>query len=121
MTAHESACIWITSPFYKIKKRYANCWIQSVCLVINAIQELMKMMGMRSWLYWASWFVKYLMFMLTAVITMTILFHAPISTNGAVIVKTSPIITFVFLLLYTLTIIAFCFILTTLINKGKGI
>ena len=78
-------------------------------------------MGMRSWLYWSSWFVKYLLFMLISVIIMTIIFHAPITRNGPVLGHGSATVTFVFLLLYSLSIITFCFAISTLVSKGKDI
>ena|SRR6218665_3269741 len=91
----------------------------SARLFVNTEQELLKLMGMRMWLYWSSWFVKYLLFMLISAIAMTIVFHAQISSNGPVIVHISATITFVFLLLYSLALVTFCFLISTLFSKGE--
>ena len=81
----------------------------------------MRLMGMSTWVYWSSWFVKYLLLMLIGVILLTILFHASISPNGPVITHSSPTVTFLFLFLYSLSVITFSFAVTTLVFKGKDL
>src|SRR6218665_109584 len=80
----------------------------------------MKLMGMREWLYWSSWFVKYLLFMLTSVIFITIFLHASMTSNGPVLSHSSASVTFVFLLLYSVALITFFFAISTLFSKGEG-
>ena len=80
----------------------------------------MKMMGLRNWLHWTAWFFKYLVFLLITVILMTILFF--IRTNGGSTIQHSdPFIIFIFLLLYSISTIAFCFMVSTFFSKGKSI
>jgi hypothetical protein len=88
-------------------------------LVLSIVftQESMKLMGMKAWLHWLAWFVKFSVFMIISVAFMTLFFH--IKVNGrAVITKTDPSITFVFLLLYSLSIVTFCFAISTFFSKG---
>jgi len=82
------------------------------------MQESMRLMGMKAWLHWMSWFFKYAVFMLISVSIMTILFHIKVN-DAAVISYTHWSITFVFLLLYTLSIITFCFAISAFFSKGE--
>lgn len=84
------------------------------------MQESMKLMGMRNWLYWSTWLVKYLLFMLTAIIFMMAIFYASMSSNGPPITHSSVSVIFVFLLLYSTSLITFCFFISTLVSKGKN-
>src|SRR6218665_225060 len=78
----------------------------------------MKLMGMRPLLHWCSWFFKFGIFMLISVIIMTIFFHIR-TKNGAIINFGAASITFVFLLLYVLSLITFCFAVSTFFSKGR--
>lgn len=78
-------------------------------------------MGMPTGLYWSSWLIKYMPFMLISKIVMTVFCHAPLSSSGPVIVHTTPTVTFVFLFLYSLSLVAFCFFMSTLFSKGKDL
>jgi len=81
-------------------------------------QESMKLMGMKGWLHWSSWYFKFSIFMLISVIIMTFFFHIRLGDKGAVITNTDPTVTFVFLLLFSLSVMTFCFAISTFFSKG---
>ena len=78
----------------------------------------MKMMGMKGWLHWASWYFKFSVFMLISVVIMTLFYHIKVKDEQGVITYGDPSITFVFLLLYTLAVMTFCFAVSTFFSKG---
>jgi len=78
----------------------------------------MKMMGMKGWLLWSSWCFKFSVFMLIAVAILTTVFHIDVGGGRAVLTNSDPSVTFVFLLLYSLSVMTFCFVITTFFSKG---
>ncbi|ESO00555.1 hypothetical protein HELRODRAFT_82844 [Helobdella robusta] len=85
----------------------------TICSEITAekekkLKEAMKLMGLKVWLNWLAWFLKYLIFMILSVGLMTLFFHVKLK-NGAIINFANASVTFVFLLLYTISIIMSCF------------
>jgi len=78
----------------------------------------MKLMGMKGWLHWASWYFKFSVFMFISVAIMTFFFHVKIGGDRAIITYGDPTITFVFLLLYALSVMTFCFAISTFFSKG---
>jgi hypothetical protein len=87
-------------------------------IVIVFSQESMKLMGMKVWLHWLAWFIKCAVMMILSVGFMTLFFHIKVD-GRAIITYTHPSITFVFLLLYSLSIITFSFAVSTFFSKGK--
>jgi len=81
-------------------------------------QEYMKLMGMKGWLHWGAWYFKFSIFMLISVALMTLFFHAKVKDDSAVITYTDPTITFLFLLLFALSVMTFCFAISTFFSKG---
>lgn len=77
----------------------------------------MKMMGINNWLHWMAWFVKYFLFLLITVSIMT-LFLCIETGKGPVIGKTDPSIVFVFLMVYAVSAISFCFAVSVFFKKG---
>ena len=77
----------------------------------------MKLMGMKVWIHWLAWFVKCAIFMLISIAFMTFFYHVKVK-DRAIITYTHWSITFVFLLLYSLSIITFCFAVSTFFSKG---
>jgi len=75
-------------------------------------------MGMKGWLHWASWYFKFSVFMLISVLVMTIFFHLKFGDGRAVITYGDPSVTFVFLLLFAVSIMTFCFAISTFFSKG---
>ena len=83
----------------------------------------MKLMGMKGWLHWASWYFKFSVFMLLSVAIMTVFFHVKIGDEQsggerAVFTYSDPTVTFVFLLLYALSIMTFSFAVSAFFSKG---
>jgi len=78
----------------------------------------MKLMGMKGWLHWASCYFKFSVFMFISVVMMTFLFHVKIGDDRAIITYGDSTITFVFLLLYALSVMTFCFAISTFFSKG---
>ena len=81
----------------------------------------MKMMGLSTFIYWLSWFVKNLIYLVIAMIFYTAFFKIPLGTHGKVLNYTDPTLFFFFLFCYALATIAFCFMISTFFNKGKRI
>jgi len=78
----------------------------------------MKLMGMKGWLHWAAWYFKFSIFMLISVIIMTLFFHLKIKDGSGIITYGDPTITLVFLLLFSLSVMTFCFAISTFFSKG---
>lgn len=81
-------------------------------------QESMKLMGMKANLYWLAWIIKFIICMMISVAIMTFIFHIK-TTKGAMITYSDPSVTFVFLTLFTLTVIVFCCAMSTFFSHCK--
>lgn len=79
----------------------------------------MKLMGLSGWLHWLAWFIKYFTFVLVSVSIETVLFCANTGAHGSVVGYSSPSVVFVFLLLYGVATISFCFAVSTFFSKGS--
>ena len=79
----------------------------------------MKMMGLSNWLHWTAWFIKYFLFLLVSVVIMTVLFTVDTGQNGSIVGYTSWSVLLVFLLLYSIATINFCFAVSVFFSKGK--
>ena len=75
-------------------------------------------MGMKGWLHWSAWYFKFSVFMLISVAIMTLFFHIKVGDDRAIITYTDPSVTFVFLLLFSLSVMTFCFTISTFFSKG---
>ena len=84
------------------------------------IKETMKMMGVDNWLHWLAWFLQSFIVILISVIIMTLMFTIQFNDHGKVINKTSASIFFVFLLLYTVSGIMFCFFVSVFFSKASN-
>ncbi|XP_070581084.1 phospholipid-transporting ATPase ABCA3-like isoform X2 [Ptychodera flava] len=73
------------------------------------LKESMKMMGLSNWLHWLAWFVRYFVLLVIAMVVCTILFCVEVGEHHAVINHTAPSVLFVFLVIYAIASIAFCF------------
>ncbi|KAL3853225.1 hypothetical protein ACJMK2_016781 [Sinanodonta woodiana] len=86
----------------------------------NKLKESMKMMGLSTVMYWLSWFVKCLIYLAIAMILYTLLLCIPIGSKGKVLNYTQPTLFYVFLLAYALSLIAFCFMVSTFFKKANS-
>ncbi|XP_077979982.1 phospholipid-transporting ATPase ABCA3-like isoform X2 [Glandiceps talaboti] len=73
------------------------------------LKESMKMMGLANWLHWLAWFIRYFILLVISLTVCTILFTVDVGSHGAVINNTDPSVLFVFLLIYAIATVTFCF------------
>ncbi|ESO83918.1 hypothetical protein LOTGIDRAFT_229502 [Lottia gigantea] len=89
------------------------------------LKESMKMMGLSGWLHWLAWFVKYLIFALITVGLMTLFFCLKLNLDigkgsGSVVGNTEPTVLFIFLLVYSISSISFCFLISVFFSKANS-
>ena len=86
------------------------------------LKEAMKIMGLDSWLHWTAWFVKCFIYMIITVTLMTILlkvrWYGEDNPNSVFTYSSGTFLWF-FLLIYSLTTITFCFMLSVFFNKAS--
>lgn len=76
------------------------------------LKESMKMMGLANWIHWLAWFTKDLLFLLISIIIATVFL------KGFKIFEFSDgLLIFVFLLLYMIASIMFCFALSVFFSR----
>ena len=90
----------------------------------TGIKEAMKLMGMKPWIYWLSWYIKTFILLLPSLIFMIVAYKIKVKlTKGgyaAIIDRTDPVIFTIFLLLYTSSSITFTFVCTTFFKKANS-
>ena len=79
----------------------------------------MKMMGLNNYLHWMAWFLKYFMFLLISIVIMTIFFTISVGKYGSVIGHTDPLVLVLFLVVYSISVICFSFMLSVFFKKGE--
>ena len=79
----------------------------------------MKIMGLSGWLHWSAWFTKYFIFLLITMTLATIFFTGLLHSNDRMLNKTSPTVLFVFLMLYAISSIMFCFLVSVFFSKAN--
>ncbi|XP_037074307.1 ATP-binding cassette sub-family A member 3-like [Pollicipes pollicipes] len=87
------------------------------------LKESMKMMGLPNWIHWMAWWAKSFVQLVISIGLMTLLvvvdwYRGP--EGEAVLSRSDPSVIFVFLLLYTITSIAFCFMISTWFSKANS-
>lgn len=86
------------------------------------LKEAMKIMGLDSWLHWLAWFTKCFIYMLITVTLMTILLKVRWygeDNPNSVFTYGSATVLWVFLLIYSITTITFCFMLSVFFSKAS--
>lgn len=89
---------------------------QFTCLYL--FQESMKMMGLSTPVYWLSWFIKAMIYQMISCFFFAVLFAVRIGDNGAVLNNSHPTLVYVFLLCYSVSIVAFAFMISSFFNTG---
>ena len=79
----------------------------------------MKLMGLRNWLHWVAWFMKYFSFLFVHVLVMTLLYSIDLG-KGAVVNLMDPSLLFVFLIIYTIATILFTFAVAVFFSTGAS-
>lgn len=77
------------------------------------------MMGLNGWFHWLAWFTKYFIFLLITMVLATIFFTIKYNDNGAVLNQSSPTVVFVFLTLYAISSIMFCFCVSVFFSRAN--
>lgn len=99
-----------------------NFIVDPKMLQYGIFQELMKLMGLQSWMLWIGWLFHALVSNLLSITVIVILLKMPWSSDEGsvpVIQHCSGIILWLFLTLYVITGICFCFFLSTLFQRRK--
>lgn len=77
------------------------------------LKEIMKIMGLKDWMHWSSWFIDSFIWNIITIIIITILFCTKFSHNASIITHSDPILIFLFFLLHSIATISFCFLLSS--------
>ncbi|XP_019855200.1 PREDICTED: ATP-binding cassette sub-family A member 3-like [Amphimedon queenslandica] len=78
------------------------------------IRETMKIMGLSNWVLWTSWFTKQFLFYLIPTIIMTLMLRF-----ATVFPKSNPFLVFVYLSMYMLSGISFCFFISVWFSTAR--
>ncbi|KAK3103434.1 hypothetical protein FSP39_019190 [Pinctada imbricata] len=84
------------------------------------LKESMMMMGLDSFIYWLSWFVKSMIYLSIASALFTILFTTSTGNNGKVLNYTDASLFYCFLLLYSVSVVCFCFMISTFFKSANA-
>ncbi len=79
----------------------------------------MKIMGLSGYLHWLAWFVKCFLFLLIPMAIITIMLTVEFGSNGKMLNKSDPSLIFVFLVLYAISSIMYCFMISTLFYRAN--
>ncbi|KAK7490495.1 hypothetical protein BaRGS_00018281 [Batillaria attramentaria] len=97
-------------------------WIYSVAMIVKGIvyekeqrlKEVMKIMGLGNGVHWVAWFINAFVLMLISVILFCIVLK-----GGRVLEYTDPSVIFVFMLSFTISTIAQCFLISVFFSKAN--
>eukprot|EP00051_Salpingoeca_urceolata_P022285 m.359766 g.359766 ORF g.359766 m.359766 type:complete len:1971 (+) comp19951_c3_seq13:616-6528(+) len=78
------------------------------------LKEALRMMGVSNTIIWAAWFVKSLLFLFLSIIIIIVIFAI-----GNILKYSSNVVVFIFLMLYAISTIAYCFLISTLFTKAS--
>ena len=82
------------------------------------LQELMKLMGLPSWMHWVCWFINVILSCTVSILIIVLLVSIEFkSGTGAVLAYSDPILTFIFLFLYASSLVCFLFFISTFFDK----
>jgi small-conductance mechanosensitive channel len=83
----------------------------------------MTIMGLNSWIHWASWFTRSIIFLLIADVLISVCYivKVPLQDGGksSVIGESDVTLVFVFLFSYSIASICFMFLISTIFDKGR--
>nr|APD26538.1 ATP-binding cassette transporter subfamily A member 3 X1 protein [Brachionus koreanus] len=90
----------------------------------SGIKEGMKLMGMKPWIYWLSWYIKTMGILLPAIIFIVISFKTPLTVESgakaSIINKTDAFLFFLFLILYASSSVTLTFVCSTFFKKANS-
>jgi ATP-binding cassette subfamily A (ABC1) protein 3 len=89
----------------------------------TGIKEAMKLMGMKTWIYWLSWYIKTFLLLLPSLLFMIISYKIKVQLNNggyaSIIDKTDPLLFAIFMILYASSSITFTFMCTTFFKTAN--
>ncbi|KAF7698247.1 phospholipid-transporting ATPase ABCA3 [Silurus meridionalis] len=83
------------------------------------LKEYMRMMGLSNWLHWSAWFLMFFLFLAISIFFVTMLCCVRVSPNGAVLTYSDPTLVFVFLLVFAVATISFCFMISSFFSRAN--
>ena len=87
----------------------------------TGLKEAMKLMGMKTWVYWLSWYIKTFVLLLPSLIFMIVSYKIKVNlkdgNTASIIDKTDPILFAMFMILYASSTITFTFMITGFFKK----
>ena len=90
----------------------------------TGIKEAMKLMGMSTWVYWLSWYIKTLLLILPSLTFMIVAYKLKCDLKyggtAAIIDKTDPVLFAIFMFLYASSSITFTFLCTTFFKRANS-
>jgi ATP-binding cassette, subfamily A (ABC1), member 3 len=90
----------------------------------SGLKEAMKLMGMKTWIYWLSWYIKTFVMLLPSLIFIAISYKIeltlPKGEKSAILNQTDPFLFFLFMILQASSLITFIFMCTTFFKKSNS-
>ncbi|XP_058053877.1 phospholipid-transporting ATPase ABCA3-like [Anopheles bellator] len=85
------------------------------------LKESMKVMGLDGWIHWVAWFVRTLALLTVSISLITVLLSFSLTTNTKVAIFqfSNRFLIWLFFLVYGITTIALCFMLSTFFSKAN--
>ena len=86
----------------------------------SGVKELMKMMGLPTWMNWVFYFFDAIVTLIISIIIMVVLIHVEWkSDEGRVIEFSDGSVVFFFFLIYAMSLVVFLFSISTLFSNRK--
>ena len=86
----------------------------------EGVKELMKMMGLPTWMNWVFYFFDAIMFLISTIIIMTIILSVEWEENkGRIVEMSDPSVLFFFFLFYAMALVVFLFAISTIFSNRK--
>uniref|UniRef100_A0A1B0A2W5 ABC transporter domain-containing protein n=1 Tax=Glossina pallidipes TaxID=7398 RepID=A0A1B0A2W5_GLOPL len=83
------------------------------------LKEVMKIMGLDSWIHWTAWFVRCFITLGISAASIVILMKVEFSDDVAVLTYTDWSVFLIFMWTYVITTICFCFMLATMFSRAS--
>ncbi|XP_068673102.1 phospholipid-transporting ATPase ABCA3-like [Montipora foliosa] len=83
------------------------------------VKESLNIIGVTGWQLWLALFIKYFMLLLSMATLTSVLFLVKLTSNERIVGQSSPSVIFVFLALFSLSVIMFCFCISVFLSKAN--
>lgn len=80
-------------------------------------------MGLPNWIHWLAWFTKSMIILIVSISLITVLLCVPLTTNTdlAIFPESAWTVIWMFLFIFSITTIMYCFMLSVFFSKGKSL